>query len=232
MSTTQNPGSGRGRPSGRIAAAVVALVLGGLLLLATLAAAVPMILNHFTDLWNGFADLSTVALPFGQDQNSPDPVTTASYAGVLLTSSEALALPRALLAWQSALTLLVLLTGGLMLVLVAVRLLRGRPFTRLLRWGMVVLGLLIVVFATVGPQLEALALDTASQELGFPIYDYAGDGILTATTPDSIMLNLWDPIWVVGRFELVPLVIGGLVAMFGFFIADGERIQRDTDGLV
>ncbi|CAG7604658.1 hypothetical protein ACFPZL_03975 [Leucobacter soli] len=217
---------------GRSITAIIALAIGSLLLLGALVSAIPMMLSHFTDLWNGFADLSTARLPFEQDPNTLDGESSAAYAGVLLTSGDPLTAPRLLQSAQTALTLLVVVAGSLAAILLAIRLLRRRPFARHLRWSLLVLGLLVMVLATVGPQLEALAVDIAAEDLGYAIYQRDGDGILTSTTPDSIMQNLWDPIWVVGRFDLILLLVGGMVAMFGFLLSDGERAQRETDGLV
>ncbi|MBO1903113.1 hypothetical protein J4H92_14305 [Leucobacter weissii] len=228
-----NTESVRDRPrGGRILAAAIVLAVGSMLLLASLLAAIPMLLNHFADMWNGFGDISTFRLPFDQDPDTPDPASTATYSGVLLSSAQPLTLPRILQLGHTALTLLVVIAGSLAAILLAIRLLQRRPFARHLRWSLIVFGLLVVVLATVGPQLDALAVDVAAKELGYPIYQDVSTGELTAATPDSIMLNLWDPIWVVGRFELILLLVGGTVALIGFLVSDGERLQRDSEGLV
>lgn len=217
---------------GRTLTASIVLALSSLLLLGSVLAAIPMILNHFTDHWNGFASLATVSLPLGQDDTVFESGTAATYSGVLISSNEALLLPRIAQLAHTVLTLLVVIAGSLAAVLVAIRLMRKRSFARHLRWSLITLGLLVIVLATVGPQLDALSVDAAVGELGYPMYHKVSDGILTPTTPDSIMLNLWDPISVIGRFDLILLLTGGLVAVFGILAADGERIQRDTEGLV
>ena len=223
-----------GKPTqlGRSVTAIVVLALASLMLLGSVLSAIPMMVNHFTDYWNGFASLATVDLPLGQSDSDLGSPTSATYSGVLISSSEALVVPRIAQLAHTVLTLLVMIAGSFAAAVVAVRLIRMQPFARHLRWSLVALGLLVILLATVGPQLDALSVDAASQALGYPIYQEVSDGILTPTSPDSIMLNLWDPISLIGRFDIIMLLTGGLVAMFGFLAADGERIQRDTEGLI
>lgn len=232
MSTTQPSRTPSQSRPGRILTAASVLAFSSLLLVGALLSAIPQSLNHFTDLWNGFADLSTAALPFGQDPTMPDSERSASYAGVLLTSSESLFLPRTLQLTHTVITFLVVISGSLATSLLAIRLMRRRSFARHLRWSLIALGLLVVVLATAGPQLDAAAVDAATRALGYPVLQETSPEVLTPMTPDSIVLNLWDPVSVVGRFDIILLVIGGLVTMFGVLVSDGERMQRDTEGLI
>lgn len=217
---------------GRTISAVLGIVLGSLILLGSVFGTFPMLSAPFQDTWNGNADLLTAQLPFEQDPESPQSNPASTYTGVLVSSDDPLVTPRLLLAAQSLLILLVMYTAGAMLVLLALQLLRQRPFARTLRWGLVALGTLIMLSSAVGPQLGALSSDLGLIELGVPLGDSGSVSSLTADSADTGLLHLWDSISVLSRIELVPLLLGTVLSMIGFLISDGERMQRDTEGLV
>lgn len=219
--------------AGRTTALIAALVVGGGLLVASIIDAVPTLSAYFRDHWNGRADLMTgrsPQIPVGGEVPA-DPAGVA-YPGVLLSSSEALTGPRALQAAAAALAILVVIAGSALLVLLAVRMLRGRSFARLLGWGLGALGLLVLIAAAVAPQLDAWAVDLAVQELGYRIYDPAVDAVMTADSPDAVILSLWDLEWILDRVDVPGLLFGVIIAILGLLVLDGTRLQRDTEGLV
>ena len=227
-STSTNSGA----RSARTLTATIGIALGALIVLGTLGATVPMLLNPFQDTWNGSADLITAKLPFEQDLEVPDSEPGSIYSGAVVTSEEPLVTPRLLQAGQNLLTLLVMYAAGGVLLLLSVQLLRHRSFARTLRLGLIALGTLILLSSAVGPQLGALSTDLGIRELGVPVFSADGDGVLTAETPDTVMLHLWDPLWILSRVDLIPFLLGTVLAMIGFLASDGEKLQRDTEGLV
>ena len=150
------------RAAGRTVAVVLALLLGALLLLLSAGGAVPNVLASFTGNFNGEAEISTPRIPFVDSWAEIDPKgTDAAYAGVLISSPEPLVASRALQATTAGLESLSIIVGSLLVVLMSISLLRGRGFSRLARWGLAGLGLLIMLTAVLAPQLDALAVDRA-----------------------------------------------------------------------
>lgn len=220
------------RSAGRVTALTLALILGSLFLLLSLGGAVGGVLSPFTGNWNGEADLITPRVPFGESWDDIGKSDGATYAGVLISSDDALPVPRALLAGDAALTSLVAIVGSLLVLVLAIRLLMRRSFSRLARWGLGVLGVLLMVKATVGPQLRVLSVDLAVQELGYPIATDGGSGMMTENSPEMVALGLWDPVWTLARVDLTLFLLGAIVAVVGFLVADGVRLQRETEGLI
>ncbi|GAA3905273.1 hypothetical protein [Microbacterium invictum] len=219
--------------AGRSTALIAALVVGAALLAAAIIGAIPTVSGYFLDYWNGRADLMTGHVPqipvHGEVPAEPD---DANYSGVLISSTEALTGPRMLQAIAAVLGILVVITGSLLAVLLAVRMLRGHSFTRLFSWGLGALGALVMIAAAVAPQLNALAVDIAVQELGYRIYDPAVDVTMTADGVESVILSLWDLEWILDRVDLTGFLLGVIIALLGLLVADGTRLQRDTEGLV
>jgi hypothetical protein len=220
------------RSAGRVTALTLALLLGSLFLLLSLGGAVGGVLNNFTGNWNGEADLITPRVPFGESWADIGKSDGAQYSGVLISSDDALTAPRALLAGDAALTSLVAIVGSLLVLVLAIRLLMRRSFSRIARWGLGVLGILLMVKAAVGPQLRVLSVDLAVQELGYPIATDGGSGMMTENSPELLNLGLWDPVWALARVDLTLFLLGAIVAVVGFLVADGVRLQRETDGLI
>lgn len=214
---------------GRTAAVAVALIVGSILLLLAVLGAVPNVASHFTGNWNGVADLVTPDVPFSETALTTKDGGPA-YSGVLISSPEPLVASRVLMATAAALGGLTAILGSLLIVVLAARLLMRRSFTRLARWGLVVLGVVVMLTAAIVPQLEVLSVDLAVQELGYPIAADGG-GPTTPDSPDVISPGLWG-IWAVNRVDWTLFLLGGMLALLGFLVADGVRLQRDTEGLV
>lgn len=219
--------------AGRSTALIAALVVGAVLFAAAIIGAIPALSGYFLDYWNGRADLMTghvPQIPVGGEV--PAEPGGANYSAVLISSAEALTGPRVLQAVAAALGILVVIGGSLLAVLLAVRMLRGRPFARLLSRGLGTLGALVMIAAAVAPQLNALAVDLAVQELGYRIYDPAADVTMTADGVESVVLSLWDLEWILDRVDLTGFLLGVIVGVVALLVADGTRLQRDTEGLV
>lgn len=222
--------SGTASRAARSGALVVALVVGGLLLLGAAISAVPRIVGYFTGYWNGNSDLLTGREPSIRISDSSE-IDRVDYSGIVIVSDQPLVLPRALQAAAEGLGVLVILAGGALAVMLAVRMLRGRPFARMLAWGLGTLGVLAVLAGAVAPQLNAWAVDAAVRELGYVVSD-GFDGVLTPDGPEAIVLPLWDPLWMIDRIDMTLVLLGVIIAIVGLLVADGVRMQRDTEGLV
>ncbi len=221
------------RAAGRTIPVVLALLLGALLLLMSAGGAVPNVLASFSGNFTGETDLSTPRIPFIDSWAEIDPKgTEAAYSGVMISSPEPLTASRLLQSTTAGFESLIIIVGSLLVVLMAVSLLRGRGFSRLARFGLAALGLLIMVSAVVSPQLDALAVDIAATELGFRIFDPEVDTMMTESSPESVILTLWDPIWTLARIDFTALLLGAVISVLGFLVHDGVRLQRDTAGLV
>lgn len=219
--------------AGRTSALIAALVVGGALLVASIIGAVPTLSAYFGGFWTGRADLMTGRSPqIPVNGEVPTEPSGADYPGVLISSSEALSGPRTLQAIAAALAIVVVIAGSLLLVILAVKMLRGRSFARLLGWGLGGVGLLVVIASALAPQLEALAVDLGVQELGYRIYDPAADALMTVDSPDAVILSLWDFEWILDRMDPAGVLLGVIIAVLGLLIIDGTRLQRDTEGLV
>lgn len=217
----------------RTVGVVLALLLGALLLLMSAGGAVPNVLASYSGNFNGEADLVTPRIPFIDSWAEIDPKGGgAAYSGVLISSPEPLVASRALQAVTAGLESLSIIVGSLLVVLMAISLLRGRGFSRLARWGLAALGLLIMVGALLSPQLDALAVDLAVQELGYDVLQPDGDGVMTESSPELVVLTLWDPVWTLARIDFTALLLGAVISVMGFLVHDGVRLQRETEGLV
>ncbi len=221
----------------RSAVLIVALIVGSLLGIGTLFGTAATIFGILADTWNGRVDLITGSAPQVAVDGTPadagaSETNGVTYYGALVTADAPLALPRALQAISAALGALVMIGGGLLLVTLAVRMLRTRPFARILAWGLGLVGLFAILAATVAPQLEAAAVDIGIRDLGYALYDDTHDGSFVAGGPDALALPLWDPLWILDRVDPVLLMVGITLGVLGFLVADAVRMQRDTDGLV
>lgn len=217
--------------TGRSGALIVALVLGGMLLLGSAISSIPRISGYFTGYWTGHSDLLTGREPSVGTAGSMSDVDRVDYSGVVIVSDQALLLPRTLQAIAEGLGVLVIIAGGALAVTLAVRMLRGRPFVRMLAWGLGSVGVLTMLAGAIAPQLHAWAVDAGVRALGYEVHE-GSDGALTADGPELIVLPQWDALWVLDRVDVTLLLLGVIIAVVGLLVADGARLQRETDGLV
>jgi hypothetical protein len=190
----------------RTVSLILALVVGSIFFIGAGLGSVPHVAEPFDQYWHGQADTTT--------------------GGTVIDSDEALPAPRALQASAIALTSLSEIFGSLILIVLAGLLLARKGFTRIAGWSLAGLGILIIVTAAVAPQLRSLAVDLAIRELGYPIADRDGTGGYTEPRPEEYYLGLWDPFWILNRVELIPFLLGAIIVVLGFLVADGIRLQR------
>lgn len=214
----------------RIIALVLIAVVAGLDVLGSTLGALHSIPDKFAWNWNGEAWLITARVPFGGSWGDAEKVDSASYAGVMITSDDPLVAPRALQAADLALASLVRILGGTLVVLIAVRLLARKSVVGIARWGLIALGLLIMVTATVGPQLQALSVNIAIQELGYPVEQPGADGGYgyTADSPDVLSPQLLG-IWAIDPTHSLLFVVGVMMAAMGFLLTEAIRRLQPAD---
>jgi hypothetical protein len=227
-------------PRPRIAAIVIALVASAALFVTGVAAIVSGVLGGY--LYWGEALLVTDQRPFMSGQPNVE------YNGILFSSMEPLVGARAASTVADVLHQLVLLALAGNLALVAGSLIMRRPFTRALRWGLVVLGGLVLASGAIAPQFDALASDLAVQELGFPaatlepptlgsntpqIHSTPADAAAPDGQPgEHVLLTAGTWSYILMRVDAGLAAIGITLVLLGILIRDGIRLQRDTEGLV
>ena len=101
----------------------------------------------------------------------------------------------------------------------------------MLAWGLGSVGVLTMLAGAIAPQLHAWAVDAAVRALGYEV-SAAADGTLTADGREMIVLPQWDVLWVLDRVDVTLLLLGVIIAIVGMMVADGARLQKDTEGLV
>jgi hypothetical protein len=208
----------------RIIALVLIAVVAGLDVLGSMSGALYSIPDKFAWNWNGHADLLTPRYPFIDSWAEVPKNDGATYAGVIITSDDALPVPRALQAAALALASLVRILGGTLIVIIAIRLLARKTVTGIARWGLIALGILIMLTATVGPQLQVLSVNIAVEELGYPVAQpNSGDGYgYTEDSPEEITPGLLG-IWAIGPTDSLLFVTGAMIAALGFLLAEAIR---------
>jgi len=212
--------------AGRIVGLVLVSIIAGLYVLGGVFGAIHVISDHFMWNWHGRADLLTGRYPFIDSWAELPKDGEASYAGVVIASDEALPVPRALQAVDLAMSSLIGILGGLLVALIAVRLLARKSVSRIARWGLLALGILIMVKSTVGPQLQVLAVNIAVQELGYPILDpLAGDGLTEQQFPEGITPGLLG-IWAITPADSLLFLTGAIIAVLGYLLTEKVRRQR------
>ena len=137
-----------------------------------------------------------------------------------------LVLPRILVGIATALPFVIVITGCIGVVVLALKFAKPRPFSAALAWVIGIIGALTALAAVLVPALNALAVENAVAQLGLP------------TSGDEVA-NLDTDAWVVpGGFSLLqdldwPLfLLGFVLALVAVMLARAARIQRDTEGLV
>ncbi|SEB85616.1 hypothetical protein SAMN04489806_1958 [Paramicrobacterium humi] len=159
----------------------------------------------------------------------PDVASTAEtaqfYDSISVESDEPLDASRALRSVAIALPLTMFVAGALGVIVLARRLLSSRPFARAARGLLVAIAALAAAVGIAVPALEAAATASAVAALSMPT-----DGFHVAD-PDS-------QAWVVpAGFELQDLnwpvlALATVLLLIALVWRHGERLQRDTEGLV
>jgi hypothetical protein len=211
----------------RIVAAIIAIITGAVL---GVVAVNTIFVALFTGyLYSGEIGISSQRVPF---QGDATPDGTVWYTTVGISSAEPLIGSRAASTVADVLHQLVLIAIAILLIAIAGSLLANRPFTRLLRWGLVVIGVLIVVSGAIAPQLDALAAGLAVQELGYPVVVIDGPGY--GGVPGGERAIVTSSSWTYSLLQVDAMLtaIGVALVLLGILIGDGIRLQRETEGLV
>jgi len=213
---------------GRIIGLVLIALIACLVVLDGLMSGLYRVPDQFVSDWNGQAGLITGRYPFVDSWAELSKEGEAVYSGVHIASNEALPVPRALQAIDIAMSSLIRILGGGLVVSIAIRLLAQKSVSGLARWGVTALGILIMVKSQVGPQLQVLAVNYAVQDLGYPIVDQlAGNGMTESQFPEGITLGMLG-IWAIEPDDTLLFLTGAIIAMLGFIFGGGRRLQSAT----
>ncbi len=213
----------------RIVAAVIAIVAGAVLALVALGTIFAALFTGY--LYSGELPLSSQRVPF-QPDGTPQIGEEPRYTTLGISSSEALVGARAASTAADVLHQLVLIAIAVLLIAIAGSMLVRRPFTRILRWGLVMLGALIIVSGAIAPQLDALAAGLAAQELGYPTVVIDGPGYEGVPEGEWALVTSSSWTYILGQIDAVLTAIGVALVLLGILIGEGIRMQRDTEGLV
>lgn len=213
----------------RVVAAVIALLAG--VVLALVALNTIFIGLFMGAYYNGELFLSTTRVPFEPD-GTEQGTGEVWYGSLGIGSMQPLIASRALSTVADVLHQLVLITIAVLLITIAASMLMRRPFTRVLRWGLVVLGSMIVVSGAIAPQLDALAAGIAVQELGYPAIVVGNAGYEEVSGGEYALVTSGSWTYILMQVDAVLTAIGLALVLLGILIGDGIRLQRDAEGLV
>lgn len=223
MSTTSTPGRER------VVAGVVAIISGAILALVALNTIFIALFMGYQ--FSGELPLNSPRVPFQPNSAAPNE-GGPFYSTLGFSSSEPLVAARAASTAADVLHQLVLVALAALLIAIAVSMLAHRPFTRVLRWGLVILGALIVVSGAIAPQLDALASGLAAQELGYPTIVIDGPGYEGVPEGEWALVTSSSWTYILMQIDAGLTAIGVALVLLGILIGDGIRLQRDTEGLV
>jgi len=213
----------------RIIAAVLAIIAGSVLALVAVS-------TIFLALWQGSQYHGRLGITSQRAPFEPGSLTgeheEPRYSQIEFSSSEPLVASRAASTVADVLHQGVLIVMAVLLIAIAVSLLTRRPFTRVLRTGLVVLGSLIIVSGAIAPQLDAFAAGLAAQELGFPTIVIDGPGYEGVPEGEWALVTSSSWTYILGQIDAVLTSIGVALVLLGILIGEGIRLQRDTEGLV
>jgi len=211
----------------RVVAAIIALLAGAVL--AFVALNTIFVALFMGAYYNGELYLSTTRVPFEPDGA---PQGEVWYGSLGIGSREPLVASRALSTVADVLHQLVLITIAVLLIAIAASMLMRRPFTRVLRWGLVMLGSMIVVSGAIAPQLDALAAGIAVQELGYPAVVISDPAYDEVSWSEYALVTSSSWTYILMEVDAVLTAIGLALVLLGILIGDGIRLQRETEGLV
>lgn len=214
----------------RVVAAVIAIATGAVLALVAVNTIFAALFTGY--LYSGELLLTSDRVPFQSDGTIIPADQEVSYASIGISSSQPLIGARAASTVADVLQQFVLVAIAALLMAIAFSLLMRRPFTRALRVGLIVLGVLIVASGAIAPQLDALAAGLAVQELGYPAIVIDGPGY--EGVPEGEWALVTSSSWTYGLMQVDAVVtsIGVALVLVGILIGDGIRLQRDSEGLV
>jgi hypothetical protein len=121
---------------------------------------------------------------------------------------------RALLAGGDVLTLIAVAVPGVVLALACSRALKGTPFSVAVRRALVIGAIVVLVAGLGGELLASMGRTILSNEL------FSESGDMTSTGVYRVGVSLW------------PIAAAFALAALGGIFRHGERLQRETTGLV
>lgn len=208
-----------------------------LLALTTTVAALSALVATFLGVWR-VAVLFNPVYPFTVDVGVATPLDVAPrvsgtageswawYSQVTIESHDPLTDARVLAAVAAALPFVLFVAACAVVVVLCRRLWLGRSFARTATWSLVVLAALCAATAVAAPWAEALSTRRALLALGYPTSGDVGTGPLDerewVTMP---WFDLGGVTWPLAALAL-------LLVLVAVVTRSGERLQRDTDGLV
>jgi len=192
----------------------------------------------FTGLRSSGSLMFTVNIVPPQDRTprlGGDPGVETFYRTVTIIDEHASGGVR-LLAWLPNASMGLLILAGCVFVFVQTRrMLRGRMFSRSTTVSLAVLGVLAILVAVVAPMVDAQATVIALRDLGVNTLD-ARTGLYDAPELSGIDYVVPDPVWsprlLVARTNWLLAGVGGILLLLAVAAGRGERLQRDSDGLV
>ncbi|WP_435736360.1 hypothetical protein V5D56_16440 [Cellulosimicrobium sp. PMB13] len=208
-----------------------------LLTLTTTVAVLAAVVATLLGLWR-VAVLFNPAYPFTVDAGVATPLDVSPrvagaageswswYSQVTVESHDPLTDARVLAAVAGALPFVLFVAACAVVVLLCRRLWLGRSFARTATWGLAALAALCATTAVVAPWAQTLSTRRALVALGYPTSGDVGTGPLDEREWVAMpWFDLGSVSWPLAALALL-LVLVAVVAR------SGERLQRDTDGLV
>lgn len=152
--------------------------------------------------------------------------STVAYNTVLISSYEPLTDARFALAMAVALRFAVFFGACGAVIVLAVRLWHRRPFTRLATGTLGSLGVFAVAVGFIASWLTVSGIHSGVTALGFPL---SGD-----SAPGALEDAEWivPPTFALQDADWILLGLGVLLCLIAGLMAHGQRLQRDTEGLV
>ncbi len=117
--------------------------------------------------------------------------------------------------WSTLVSALTVIAVTGMVALLSTTLLRGRPFTRTATWFIGITGIILMVGGIVSQLLSALSRWVLV------------DGLKYLGAPNGVTVPV--PSWTI---DFTPIAAGAVLAVIASAFEIGQRMQRDTEGLV
>ncbi|GHD80545.1 hypothetical protein CLV85_0600 [Salinibacterium amurskyense] len=167
--------------------------------------------------------LTVAGLPI-ENSSSPEladgvsPISSATYDSVTLAIDAPPTVVRWIIVSETALSALLTIGLSVIVYFLGTRLLKQRPFARSATWATLAAAILVIAVGMFTPLIQAI--------LNAELVKFLGDGVL-ATNGTGEGLVIFEII-----LDFSPLAWGLALGMVAGAFEFGQRLQRDTDGLV
>jgi ribose/xylose/arabinose/galactoside ABC-type transport system permease subunit len=148
----------------------------------------------------------------GTIEPTPEAVVEARYTAVDVTLAGIPPYEFKLLAWSVLLVAACIVAVCGLVFGVALQLFRGRPFATALTWGIAVTGIFVAAAGMAAQVLDAAARNRLVASLS--LFPHAGGN------------------YYIMEFNPAPLAVGLVMALIAGIFQRGQRLQRDSEGLV